>query len=335
MIFPQEFFKEETRDGFLITEMMKRAWSAALEVLDVIGGVCDKNGLRYYAYGGTLLGAVRHKGFIPWDDDIDICMLRADYDRFFEIADNELPEGFRVSGVFASEARLIAANKEPQGRVIADETYFTLPKYMDYFHGFPYMRIGVDIFPMDYLPDDPLKQYELVKKVNLMQTTARYIDVYRKDGSLASRLDSFRELLADIPYNSDDDTETAHAIWLASDRLAASTAQTDKVFDVLYLTANMDPEGFEGYPFADPEGFGAGTKLPFEHMTMRVPENYPEVLTAEFGRNYMTPIRFAAGHGYPFYESQEEAFAKLLRESGVNTSVDEFCRNWHKMNGGT
>lgn len=63
--FPAHFFREETRDDFRIEEMMKRAWAAQLEVLAVIEQICDQYDLQYFADWGTLLGAVRHKGFIP------------------------------------------------------------------------------------------------------------------------------------------------------------------------------------------------------------------------------------------------------------------------------
>ncbi len=332
---PVEFFREEEREGFVISEMMKRAWAAELEVLEVIKRVCEEHDIRYYAYGGTLLGTVRHKGFIPWDDDIDLCMLRSDYDKFFRIADDVLPEGFVVSGLFAREPRLIAANQEPQGRVIADETYFTLPKYMDYFHGFPYMRVGIDIFPLDYLPEDPAEQVKMVNLCNDMQTTARFPDEYRRRGTLHNRLKVFAEWMEGIQYDERDDVSLSHALWLASDRLASSVSGTSKVYDILYLRPREVTDVFEGYECVDPDGLGKGMDLPYEHITMRVPDNYDEVLRAEFGPNYMTPVRFAAGHSYPFYRVQEEAFAKLLRESGVEVPVDEFCRNWHKMNGGT
>lgn len=333
MFFPKEFFRAEEREGFVIAEMMKRAWAAALEVLEVIGSVCDRNGIRYYGYGGTLLGCIRHKGFIPWDDDIDICMLRTDYNRFIEIAPSELPEGFVLSGLYASDPRLIAANKEPQIRVIADETFFPLPKYMDRFHAFPYMRIGIDIFPLDYLPQDPVDQLDLVRLIYDIQTTARFPDEYRKNGTLHNRLRAFGKQLG-MTFTENNDDVMSHELWIASDKLAQSYPESDRVFDILYLLPVSDPNGFEGYAGADPDKLGPGRDMPFEHVTMRVPDNYDEILTAEFGPDYMTPVKFLSGHSYPFYKVQEEAFLKLLRESGVETPVDEFCRNWHMMNGG-
>ncbi len=75
--------------------------------------------------------------------------------------------------------------------------------------------------------------------------------------------------------------------------------------------------------------------MPFEDTTIRVPTDYSSVLTWEFGENYMTPVKFTGEYTYPFYKTQEKAFIELLRESRVESPVDEFCRNWHRMNGGT
>ena len=66
MQFPHTYFEDEIREGFYITGAMKRAWAAQLEVLEEIDKVCKKHNIRWFADCGTLLGAVRHRGYIPW-----------------------------------------------------------------------------------------------------------------------------------------------------------------------------------------------------------------------------------------------------------------------------
>lgn len=66
-------------------QTLRRLQLTQLEIMKVVDRLCRENEIPYSLYGGTLLGAVRHKGFIPWDDDLDICMLREDYDRFISV----------------------------------------------------------------------------------------------------------------------------------------------------------------------------------------------------------------------------------------------------------
>lgn len=75
-------------------EMLRKAQLKMVEILDAIDSVCQKNGIQYWICYGTLLGAVRHKGFIPWDDDCDIAMMKEDYNRFLECAVRDLPNNF-------------------------------------------------------------------------------------------------------------------------------------------------------------------------------------------------------------------------------------------------
>ena len=96
MLFPDSFFEDEVRDGFYVPALMKRSWAAQIEVLEAVARICKKHHIRWFADRGTLLGAVRHKGFIPWDDDLDICMLRDDYIRFNAVIRRELPKGFYI-----------------------------------------------------------------------------------------------------------------------------------------------------------------------------------------------------------------------------------------------
>ncbi len=75
-------------------DSLKKLQKLELEMLLKIVDICEKNNITYYLFGGTLIGAVRHEGFIPWDDDIDLGMPRPDYEKFLEIAESELGENY-------------------------------------------------------------------------------------------------------------------------------------------------------------------------------------------------------------------------------------------------
>ena len=100
MEFKPDFFKGEIRDGFYIEPMMKCAWAVQMDVLEDIQKLCRANNIQYFADGGTLLGTIRHQGYIPWDDDIDIAVLRKDYDRLIEILrkNKRIGEELEISG---------------------------------------------------------------------------------------------------------------------------------------------------------------------------------------------------------------------------------------------
>lgn len=147
-IFSDNFFQDETREGFLVEAEMKHAWAAELEVLAQIDKICAENGIMYYADSGTLLGAVRHKGFIPWDDDMDICMMRKDYIKFLSVASKGLPSSMKLLSIESS-----ADWDEAFVRVVNDTKVDFTEEHLKEWHGCPWI-VGVDIFPLDALPDN-------------------------------------------------------------------------------------------------------------------------------------------------------------------------------------
>ena len=145
--YSQDYFEDEIRDGFYVNGFMKRCWAAQMEVLTDIDRVCEKYGIKWYADCGTLLGAVRHGGFIPWDDDLDICMFREDYMKFLSVAEKEMKSiysGYIVRN-FHNDDRYWEMLSRIDNALIMEFNQ----EHLDKFHGYPF-RAGVDIFPLDY-----------------------------------------------------------------------------------------------------------------------------------------------------------------------------------------
>lgn len=123
-------------------EIQHRLWDTEQEILDEIHRICTENGLRYSLAYGTLLGAVRHGGFIPWDDDIDVMMPREDYDRLFEIWDQVASPGFIP----------VMPDNNPDyyntfSKIVKDHTTFL--QFEEQRKNLFHKGIFVDIFPLD------------------------------------------------------------------------------------------------------------------------------------------------------------------------------------------
>ena len=124
-------------------------------ILCTVADCCEDNGIRYGLCGGTLLGAVRHGGFIPWDDDIDIVMPRPDYEKFLKIAD-KLPQRYRVS----------SPNNDIDNFHAYGKVYDMNTKMIEFPEGKRInIHVYIDIFPIDGLPEDEIKREKHRRRV--------------------------------------------------------------------------------------------------------------------------------------------------------------------------
>ena len=134
-------------------EILKKLHLVELEILDEVVRVCEENGIQYFLTGGTLLGAVRHKGFIPWDDDIDICMLREDYDKFIKLANEKMSDKF-ILQCYETDDRTYF----PFAKVRKNGTIFNEESVQNYEAN---KGIYIDIFPLERINNPKSKKLEI------------------------------------------------------------------------------------------------------------------------------------------------------------------------------
>jgi lipopolysaccharide cholinephosphotransferase len=320
MFFEDSFFEREIKCDYEISEMMKRAWAAQIEVLQVVEDVCRRNHLQYYAEYGTLLGAIRHQGFIPWDDDMDISLKREDYDRLVQILPHELPRGFAMGGLYAKEERLQQAVDAQQIRVIADETMWDFNDYMKYFHGFPYKRVGIDIFPLDYFsPDEEIVSLQRIL-IQYASITLNRWDEFLQSGELESR---FLQLEEWCNVKLPRDESARNALWRLIDSLCSLYHEEESEEMAYFIQFILRPEYRLKKSWYEKIEYKT-----FENIQIPVPYKYHEVLTALYG-DYMTPVRKKPHSGSGFH-SEEPWLLEMMNRVGFHGSADEFCRKVSK-----
>ncbi|MBO6264361.1 MAG: LicD family protein, partial [Clostridia bacterium] len=136
-----------------------------VEILEEIDKVCRDEGIDYSLYAGSLLGAVRHKGFIPWDDDLDICMTRSNYNKFIQAWESGEHKGY-----FLQNKEKETTFTQSFTKIRKDHTAFIQGEFEC---GIYHTGIFVDIFPMDRIPNGRLKKISFKLKCLLYQLYTR------------------------------------------------------------------------------------------------------------------------------------------------------------------
>lgn len=186
--------EEEKIAEYRVTDKMKKIWNVELQMLDLVDAICKKHEISYFMINGTLLGAVRHKGFIPWDDDLDIGMLRADYDRFLEAAQEELQPPFVIQNMWTEEDCFFGG----YCRVRNSSTTGIQVKELGHRSN---QGIWIDILPFDNCTMDERKLLVKQKKIK-RAFELLYARVYGKDSKRFGMLSPWRwkccRLIADV-----------------------------------------------------------------------------------------------------------------------------------------
>lgn len=154
-------------DTILNEKMLRKVQLRQLEVLKEVDRICKKNNIQYFLVGGTLLGAVRHGGFIPWDDDLDIGMERKEYDKFIEICSSQLDKKYFLQTQETDDNYWLPFAKIKINNTIFEEK---CTQQVEMHKG-----IYIDIFPYDNIANLNMKNIGLISNIiNLLTTSMGY-----------------------------------------------------------------------------------------------------------------------------------------------------------------
>ena len=245
---------------------IKHLQEVELMILKDVVKLLEKHDLKYYMYGGSLLGTIRHKGFIPWDDDIDIILFRKDFDKALDILNSELPEKYDliqmdyIEDCFAYFAKIS----------LKDTTFSRwYTPYVDYDLG-----INIDIFALDNITNNDflgkLHHYGYVFCYQFVINSCIKVDMYTK----------FRTILHHLVYYILKIIPISRKTWkklLKKEITFFSNKKTERVVDCFNLC---------GYMPYQREDFEPAINAKFEDFDVKIPKNYDKLLTQIYG-DYM------------------------------------------------
>lgn len=297
--------QKEVRCNFEVSEKRKRIWSVELDLLKKLDQICRKHDLTYFASNGTLLGTVRHKGFIPWDDDLDVMMPRSDYEKLIEIAKQELDKPYILhlpdskGQYYRNYLRLRNENT----------TAICRPDFgRDVCHG-----IFIDIFPIDVSPSSYWKRKEQYLKLYSIYTLImmRTYDYKNRNGAVELVKGSLKRL-GEIKYPGNNGYMTMiriHDEW--------RTKYNDTASGYYYEITHK-----KHIYIYKKEWLSKSVMMPFEDIEIPVPAGYNEILKSLYG-DYMKlpPVDERGVHHNIFFDPDKpysEYFGKLTREEAIN-----------------
>lgn len=276
----KSFLLDEERSGYFVPASMKEVWAVQIELVQELLRVCNEHSLNIWADGGTLIGAVRHHGYIPWDDDIDMIMLREDYDKLIGLPSDSFSSEYFFQTAYSEQVPYPRAHAQLR----KNGTAAILPgDNKKKFH----QGIFIDVFPLDEVPesDDKLlkklcriekyrnwaQSYYLPVRSGKMKTT-----VHRILRKFCCRVLSFRFCFR----------MWENAMREYGDQCSSSICNLSMFtsIDVVHKKT-LRKEWYDETVF-----------IPFEFITLPVPRMYDVILTTLYG-DYMVPKLIPSCHG--------------------------------------
>lgn len=292
---PDKFYEEEDRCGYTVSSQMKKVWAVLLDLIVEFDRVCRKCGIQYMASGGTMLGAVRHNGFIPWDDDVDLMMRREDYEKLCQVAEKEFnsPYFFQTYKTDRCYTRAFAKLVNIKTTAIQENK-----RSCGYKHK---QGIYIDIFPLDNVCPNKFGEMLQEKKCSFYASQAVY-SVYLSKGYKMSK-ETLRYKLEKTLYfisqslglkffNVDENMRKLeecckkynHRETKYSSKLSFQPKNKKQWIESSYLS---------NLKYVD-----------FEMIQMPIPPNYDIYLRQRYG-NYMLPQNTGGYHGHMFFDTEK------------------------------
>ncbi len=266
------------------TRELSRVQSIIWDIMKELLPIIESGGYKYYMLGGTLLGAVRHRGFIPWDDDIDIGMPRDDYERFIASVSSALPEHLKLRTYTDDSPHHYYFSRIVDTRHELRRTGSTVERNED---------IWVDIFPLDGMPNGRFLRY--IHMLRLLYIRMRYhiasfdrVNLKRPGRPLSERI------VIGIVRHTGLGTRSDPRKWL--DKLDRLLKKYPLEHSDLIINFMGQYKFKEMFPVA---WYGEGTMYDFEDTELCGPCDYDKVLTRQYG-DYMTPPENRNAHAAEF-----------------------------------
>ena len=284
-----DFLKDEVRNDFFVTTERKKLWMISLDLLLEFDKVCRKHNLKYFLAGGTLLGAVRHHGFVPWDDDVDVYMLREDFDRLPQYGEDFMDPYF-FETPYTDPGYCYSPHRIRNSRTTAVIEKFAYEKFNQ--------GIWLSIFPIDnWVLEGGEEKYNEIKKIRTDCSTCMRMSNPNLGNEDRLRVKNYNGLSAIENY------EKVHTI--ASQYKSQTTSYVANMICSLYPYKSM---------VYDRESFSSAIYMKFEDYEFPVPVGYDHILSTAYG-DYMKfpPVEKRGGWHYGSILDPDKPYTDYLK----------------------